>query len=514
MSSTQRGLPTLNAIPCVVGVALGSEEARIGRGLGYFGQVTIELADFVDDDARSEDPFASHASRSGLDLTAGTYFSKLLARNPYWTGRAIRVIEGWSTDATWHSGDAQTHYFFVRDIQGPTDGKVRITAVGPLQQIALADAEAPAPSEGRLAADITNVATAAVIHDATIAGDYPASGYVRIGDEVCAFTRSGVNLTLTRGSLDTVADDHSADDTIQLCLRYSAAAIEDILEDLLATYGGVPTSQLDLAGWATEAAAYLVIYNLTATISTPTKVLDLVQELLETAALTLWWDDAAGKVKLRAFRPQTTTSATWTDRLHLLGPPVIKREIAERVSRTDVLVDLRNPVKDARDASSYKVRMVGLSQGEEATEHGKHKLKLIPSRWLSSGQISIAIRTSYAITSQLRDGRQTITVEVAAKDASLTIGDVVAVSARELVDRRGVLTPQRCVVSKREPIDAGSRYRYLLERANAGARFIFLCDTGTPEYSLASASERDPGWFLGPADGTGPIAGDPPYVLG
>ena len=513
-SSTVKAIPELDAIPCLESVRLGSEEVRIGRGLGYFGSASITLTDFTDNDARAEDPFATDASRAGLDLSAGTYFGKLTARNPWWDGRPIRIIEGWATDGVWHASDTLTHYFQIRDVQGPNGGKLTITAVGPLQLLNLTEAEAPKASAGVLAGNISDSDTTATLDNATTAGDYPASGLVRIGDEVAAFTRSGVTLTLTRGQKRTTAEAHNADDAVQVCLEYSTTPLVDIIEDLLTTYGGVAPALLDTAGWATEQAAYLTLYDLSGVVSQPTKILDLVQELLEASGSILWWDDQSGLVKFKAVRPSVLAVNTWTDAFHLLSRPSSKVDPADRVSRCDVAIDLRNPTKDPKDVSSYRVRVVGLPQGEEATQHGSPKVRLIASRWLASNQQSLALRASWLVTSQLRDGRRTVTVEVSAKDATVQIGEVVALRSRDLVDRKGQIQTVRGLVIKREPVREGSAYRYTLDRQTSGGRFIYLCQTGLPTYSTATASQRDPGWFLAPAGG-GPFGiDDPAYVLG
>lgn len=496
MSIGIRPLASLDAIPCVSAVRLGGEELKLGKGLGYFGSATITLDDFVDNDARAEDPFASHASRSGIDPEAGTYFTKLFARNPYWTGREVRIYEGWLTDGVWTPADAIVHYFNVRDVQGPSNGKFEITAAGPLQLLNLADLEAPAPSAGTLAATINNSTTSAAIHDAVIAGDYPASGLLRIEDEVCTFTRSGVNLTLTRARYNTTAEAHEAGVTVQLCAEYIDQNITDILEDLLTTYGGVDPALLDLTGWATEQTEWLSGYILSGIVTTPTKIMDVVRELLEASGSVLWWDDTTGKVRLRAIRTTLPSDALWTDNLHLMSRPIVKREMGERISRTDVLMDLRNGALDPQDASSYRLRVVGDPQGEQASQHGSSKLKLIASRWLSVSQITLAQRAIYLQTYQLRDGRVTITAEVSAKDAWVQLGDVVTISSSDIVDRKGAAQATRCVVIKREPIKAGSTYRYTIQPLPQFGRALLFADNATPDYDDATPLQREQAGFI------------------
>ncbi len=515
MTSTQRPIPELGAIPCLNTATIAAEEVRVGRGVGFFGQATIDLIDFVDDDRR-EDPFYDDASRDAVDHSAGTYFGKLMARNPWWTGRKLRVIEGWATDGVWHAADAITHHYLIRDVQGPSDGRLRITAAGPLQLLNLADLEAPAPSQGVLELDIDETVAVARIADPVIAEDYPGTGLIRIGDEVLLYARTGQDLALTRHRLGTVADQHSAGDSIQLCLQYTDTPLVDIIADLLTTYGHVDPALLALDEWAQEQARWLTLYILGGVVSQPTKVMDVVQELLEASACVLWWDDARGQVRIRAQRPSVASSGVWGDRFHLLGPPAVKRDMTERVSRTDVLIDMRSAAKDAKDSSTYRFRLLGIAQGEEATQNGDSKVRLIATRWISVAQEALAARASFQITSQLRDGRQTIVVEVAAKDANRQIGDVIDISSKDIVDRTGQPALTRGIVTKREAVKYGSRYRYTIERSpfGVGSRFAFFTDSDCPEYSLAADWQRDPGAFFANADGSGFGPHDPPYLFG
>ena len=496
-SATVRPMPGIAAIPCVQSVSIGSEEIRLGRGLSYFGQATIELSDFVDDDRRAEDPFAGHPSRNGLDPEAGTYLTKMMARNPYWTGRPIRLIAGWATDGVWHPDDTQTHVYFIRDVQGPSQGKLRLTAVGPLQQISLNEAEAPAPSQGRLAANLTAGSTAAAIHDPVIAEDYPVSGFLRIGDEVVAFTRAGSALNLTRSQLGTAADKHESDDALQLVLRYQSQPLTTILADLLTTYGHAAPALLDIAGWAIEQAEWLPAYNLSGTISTPTKVLDLVQELLEASGCVLWWDDAGGTLRLRAIRTVMPAQAAWGDALHLLGRPEVKRDMAERVSRTDILLDLRSAALDPKEASSYRLRVVGIPSGESPAEHGSAKPKLLASRWLAVNQVTLATRAAFLISAQLRNGRTTIQTEVSAKDADLRLGDVVTLTSQDLIDRTGPPESMRCVIVRREPIAAGGRYRYSLQPLPSFRRAAIITPSVHPDYDHSTSLQKEQWAYIG-----------------
>ncbi|NRA38804.1 MAG: hypothetical protein HRU15_11735, partial [Planctomycetes bacterium] len=509
-------IPELGAIPCLGSVKFKEEEIRVGRPMGMFGQVTFDLMDFIDDD-RNEDPFFSDVSRNGIDGSAGTYLTKLRVRNPYWTGRAVRVIEGWATDGVWHPDDVIEHVYFIRDVQGVTNKRLTITAAGPLQLLNLNEKEMPAPSSGALLFNINAAETVVAFDTLDNATPYPTFGFVRIGDEYCAFSRLGVDLTLLRAQGKTTAADHSAGDMIQLCAVYDDWPITDIIIDALQTYGGVDPIYIDTDEFASEQIEYLNLYIVSGIISKPEKILDVVRELLEAAAALLFWDDQRGKIRLKALRPVIDTSGIWTDRLHLLSAPKRGQDMKERVSRADVYMDLRTATSDPKKLTNYRKRLIGTSQGAEADEHESEKLrdKPLTTRWLTSNQIALAVRASNQIVDQLKDGRKTLICEVGAKDAGREIGDIIDVKTRDIINIQGAIDIRRYVIEKREVIKIGSTYRYTLEEVpfGIGGRFIFLCAVGLPDYNAATPEQRDPGWFLAPSNG-GPFdAQNPAFVL-
>ncbi len=508
-----RPLPELNAIPCLKSVSFSSEEIRVGKAIGTFGTVTFELEDFVDDDRR-EDPFYSDSSRDDVDHSAGTYLTKLRARNPYWTGRAVRVLEGWSTDGGWYASDTLIHHYYVRDVQGVSNGRLRVTAVGPLQQLNLHEKEVPEPSTGTLAADISDVATAAQLDSTETADTYPASGHVRIGDEYIAFTRSGVDLTLTRAQGGTEASSHSEGDTVQICKVYTDERVTDIIIDVLTTYGGISSSQINTLEFDQEFETHLSLYTLSGIISKPEKILDIVRELLEAAAALLWWDAFRGQIRFAALRPSTASKGVWTDKNHFTRPVQFRQDMAERVSRSDVYLDLRTATSDPKTLTSYRTRLIGTPQGE--ADHGSEQLAKEPlrTRWIARSQVDLAVRASNQITSQLRDGRKLAICEVSAKDANRQIGEIIDIKTQDLVDQDGNELQKRYVIEKREPIKPGETYRYTLEEVPFGGRYAYLCPTGTPDYASASDAQRDPGWFLSPADNEPISTLDPAYQLG
>ena len=108
-----------------------------------------------------------------------------------------------------------------------------------------------------------------------IGSDYGSSGYVRIGSEVMAFTRSGDTLTLTRAQKGTTASTHQQGDTVQLCYQVVGQTAQNIVYDLLVNYAFVDPSFIDKSAWDAEQVGYLPrLYN--TLVTTPTGVSKLL----------------------------------------------------------------------------------------------------------------------------------------------------------------------------------------------------------------------------------------------
>ena len=185
----------INMLPIIDGeIREAATTVTGGKGLGSRAVLTISMKDIPHHD-RGEDPY--WRERSYNPEERGTYWGKKLTRDPYYEGRTAKVYQGYLTEPfSWDN--FKVREYDIEDIDGPTRGKVRITAKDVLVRTYGKRQKWPALSPGRLAADIGVGAGSATLVPAGI-GDlkYPASGFVAIGREVKAFTRSGDVLTFT-----------------------------------------------------------------------------------------------------------------------------------------------------------------------------------------------------------------------------------------------------------------------------------------------------------------------------
>lgn len=405
----------IEAIPCVVSVDYDGATISLGQDLGLRATLNVSFREFRHSDAGAGlDKYA--ALRSYDPYTRGTFWSKFRARQPYLHGQPIRLIRGLVGQSL---GGMETRHFVIEHFQGPSiDGTYTIIAKDVLKLADNDRAKAPFMNNGVLDATLTDVATSATLSPTGIGNlEYAASGYVAIGGkEVCAFTRSGDVLTLTRAQYSTVAVAHAQEDRVQQLLIYTGENPATIISDLLQTYAGVPASYIADADWQAEVDTYLQrVY--TGVIAEPTGVSALISELIEQAALALWWDDRSQQMRLRVLRPILDAS-TFDDGNTLEGSFTSREQPEQRLSEVWVYYGQRNPLEPLDRLDNYRSIEVTIDPQAEAN-YGSPAVKTITSRWIAAFGRTSASRVGALLLARYRDPPRLFSFEVWRSDSGL-----------------------------------------------------------------------------------------------
>ncbi len=368
----------IDAIPSLASVSFSPARISLGENLGERASLSVSFQDH------------RHIF-NGEAFDSGTFWGKWRAR--YGTrlrGRAVRWIQGLLGQPL---VEMQTRHFVIEATDGPTmNGGYTIVAKDPLK---LADgdrSQAPLLSNGFLSANITDADGGLTLSPVGIGDEeYPASGHVAIGgEEICAFTRAGDVLTLTRGQLGTFAADHESGDRVQLVLRYVGEDPADIISDLLQTYAGIPASYIPLVAWQTETASFLQrLY--TATIPEPVSVNTLISELVEQAALAVWWEPLTQLIRLQVLRSIATDVAKFTQSNIIEGSLAIKDQPKTRISQVWTYFGQRNPLQPIDEPDNFRSVAVTADLEAEA-DYGGPAIKKIFSRWIPFGGRQVALR--------------------------------------------------------------------------------------------------------------------------
>lgn len=519
----QSGLPKGQTIfPALQSVSTRSGEINLSgidprtNALGKRARVTVNLKDFVYHDTLT-DPYqaerrsgAAQFSGVGYDPARGTFFGKLIGRQPYYVGKALRVKRGFVGDDI---ATMPTAHYVITEWSGPdAGGNVQITAKDVLDLADNTKALAPTASRGKLAAAITSSATSLTLKPEGVGAEYPASGRIAVGREVMTFTRVGDVLTLTARGIDgTTAKAHEINDVAQVCLRYDAQRPCDVIYDLLVNYAGVSASFIDLVSWQSENDRWLPSIKMTATITKATGVAALIGEICQHGVLT-WWDETAQKIRYRANRPLDIgeSAVKLTDGANLItGTPDIERADDQRISELQFWHGVIDPTEGAENDKNYSKLVVAPAT---SNPYGQDAIKTIYSRWFgefgddaAAASIAVRLRNRYAVTPNLLSG------EVDPKDKdSLALGSVVEVTSYLLQDATGANLPEQMQVKYLEEKDG--RIAFKAETFRFTDRYGLVRADPSVNYTSATEEEKRNGtWVVSASTLTFPD-GSGPYV--
>lgn len=393
----QNVIPFENIIPCIESVVFAPTKLKPGAGFSNRGRLEVTFVDFPDNDVLT-DPYIDNRGYVASDR--GTFWGKLLARNPHHVGRAVRLKWGYhpadGSSAALSDFD-RVQYYKIDRIDPPDNrGRVKLVAKDFLIDAERLKTQIPEASSGTLSAAVTATGTTIPLQTGEGADYAAATGdasIVRIGDELISCTgRSGDSLTVAsggRGYAGTTATGHNDDDSVQLCAHYGfhgTDRVDAVIRDLLVTYAGIDTQYTPTGDWNTEASRWLDDYDLKNIVSEPTALEDLLAEISIECGVDIWWDDEDEEIRLKAMVPVIGgTTHMLSDSQIIRGRGSIQTDIRQRLSQVYFYVGRRNYTEDRDKVGNFDnvvVRADADSEGE--FEYNSKGIRKIYCQWLST----------------------------------------------------------------------------------------------------------------------------------
>ncbi|WP_020184551.1 hypothetical protein [Methylopila sp. 73B] len=476
--------------PCITDVDIAATQLN-PNGLSVSASVTISMADFPHHD-RGVDPYVTE--RPYQPEAVGTFFGKLRARNPFVINRPMRVNTGYIDDD--RVIYTSTRLYFIDRFEGPdANGRFKIIGKDILRFADQEKAEAPKTSQGALSADITNVATSLTLVPAGIGVEYGASGTIRIGDELLTFSgRSGDTLTsLVRGAQGTAAEAHKLNDKVQLAKVYTnRLTVSQILYELLTTYAEIDPAYIPLTDWQAEEGNWLSSLTSTVTLSEPTGVKKLIEEILVSTGSALWWDEKTAKLRFKVLVP--VLPAGQVPQLNeadniLEGSLRVKDLEKERISRVIVYFGQISAVKEVQKANLRSVAAVLDAVAEGEVSYGVVSSKEIATRWLSTAAQGTAL--GMRILSRYGETPREVTFRLDAKDERST-GDLIDLTSRQIQNAMGDPATTRFIITEVRDVEVGTHQEYtaLQISQTGGGKAFLIAPNDLPDWSAATSTQK------------------------
>lgn len=504
--------PATHGIP-VSGLSVSTSKAELNVGgilegrsaLGVRATVSISMDDFVWDGAFGD----FYRSLRGA-LPVRTFWTTMLAQVKLFTGWEIVIYDGYEGEAL---AAMRQRLYLLDEINGPSGGRVTISGIDP---VSLADGKRalfPPDVVVRLAAPITAAATTIQVvarEEAEVSAilGLTAKRFIRIGSEVIEYTGYTVvspglyDLTgCIRGQGGTVAAAAAFEARVGRVGHFDNAILADSAEYLLAQRTQIGAGRIDTAGWTFE-RRWLDTYRCTTFIAEPNAVLDLVAEICQQGAMSVWWDEYAQKVRMQAIRPPQGTPPVLDDDTAILADSgQLDMRPESRLTRVTVFYRPLDVTKT--DLANFE-RVEGVIEGDgELPQAGGEVRNLsIAGRWVGTdGQ---ALQIISRIMLRYRAIPRFLSIRVSAKDRTLTVGDVTDVETRAVVDGEGNVLRERWQVISWAEVTPGEIYLLDLQSFQLIGRFGRWMAGGAANYTASSAAVRDTGAFWGDAAGLMP----------
>lgn len=477
--------------PYITSVKSAPTEIEPETGVARRSSTSITLVDEPCPDTEGDPYIATRAAASG------TYWARLLARTHNYAGRFARVKRAYFTGGVWDAGAFTTELYIIENIKGPgKTGEVQVTLKDPIK---LADrVKVPTPTSGKLAVALTTNDMQLTLGSGEGA-QYPASGYVRRGDEVIQYTaNSGDVLSWPDGTyrakFGTAAAAGKIGDGVQLCKAYVDQSVAAVVEDLFNS-SGLEDTYIDLAQLASEDATWLgEKYRITACLTEPEDISALLGEICKQTGSVIWWSPTEQKAKFKVIGPRSpaeTSGQSYTDEANFIDDSVAVTPLDNlRITFAGVYYDITSATANRKEAKNFLRGEIYVdADAESDAEYNDRRQSIEYSRWFKAANQNAMRSLVNRRLAYYRDAPKTIEFALDPKDAALAAGDLVDVTTAAVTGYNGAPAKQRCLVVKRTDDDKG-RIKVSVRTTVFNRRYAFIAPNGQPNYTAADESQR------------------------
>jgi len=472
-----------DAHPALMSVSTAPVEIQPTKGVSVRANVSIKLRDFISNDA-DVDPY--FATRNIIALENGTYFTKLIERNPHFYGRAVEVYDGYID----YKGDLEIYdgkREYIIDSMFLDNDVCTIKCKDPMTLADELKAKVPSATRFSLGAALNSgthnhielkfddvALDGSVQADKDKVTDYfgadNATGFVRINDEILEYR---VDVSGSHAALDfeargewgseaaTVAYD--ADDSVQKCIVFgsydtggSGVTIDDVAYELLVTQAGISADLVnnavgELYSWADEKSLWLASFKINAILSEPKEVNKQLSQLGSMVGVNFFYDDLLSQIIMRAETPELDTSVlvTITDNEIIEDSVKLINAEKERVSRVQYYYNLRDHTEDRDKPRNYKNLYLNFDvDSEGVNEYNSSAIKTIYGWGVKD--TSTATSVSQRMLNRFKQTPKSVQFKMDASQDSLSTGQHFYLLTKHILNYQGQerLMQMQCTSTK------------------------------------------------------------------
>lgn len=481
--------------PCVNNINWIPSRASEDGGLGYLGEVTIKAKDF---------PYGDQ----------GTFFGRLIASNIYYLNRTIDIYVGfYELGDTFNISNFQKRTYFLKRIDGPDqNGNVTIQAADVLSR--LKEAQVPTATAGVLASNMTATETAVFTDIGDTTGFDSGGGYALIEDEIINYSAvvdSTDIVTAARGQGGTEGAAHDAGTPVRNIYQNTGNVV-DVIRDIIEDFSDIDhATYLPDTDWNTEKTNYLNSESVELWITEPTSLDEVIDKLCKDSYISLWWDDAAQEIKLKALGPTLSAITEWNDDEHILDAQVrIKRDQKKVLSAVWYFYGKINQT-EGNSAENFDSVYINIDTTVE-TDLGEERVKKLYADSIPDTGSGTASKVTGRLLAQNKEPLE-FSCYVDAKDSGIDIGDAVTINTSLIqgTDGSNAATIMRVIEKAQKP---NNRYFYKLVKTGqeVGDRYAVIGPNTLGAYASESVANRNNYGFI--SNNTPEMGnGDDPYLI-
>jgi hypothetical protein len=511
-TSNNAEIPFAGVRPYVQNV--GVLPTKIDQEITVKSRLKITMLDELSDDIFL-DPYISTRTSN-----QGEFWKKLLARNPNYKGRPVKVYDG-------YVGEPENE--FEQRWQGQLEnitinrGQVTLDSIDEL--VNLENTTVPEKNSAKLVNNITS-SQLTIVLDTILKDDgvqIDSSGYMRVDDEIIYYTSltaasNQLNLPSDgRGYFETTAASHNQGDRATIVKYFAPQVPFDQLRDLWDLSGGDYTADFD-SSWDDFEDYPAPDLNFSAIITENDALTasDLFWEIAKIIDLHIWQDENQKiAVRRNLGNDPNRTYKNITDTAN-----VIERSMSsdlneiERKTRS-IMYWGKSTLAELEDVTGYSEVDVAVdSDAESANGFNDVIQEIIFNRWVSKRFLNAEDSENYVsalVGRRLlnrRDARPIVNLNVELKDEGILTGDSARLDTDELLNPDGTNITESFIVMKREK-QQGILKLSLKEMPKQ--RIGFIAPANHPDYEDATDDEKEYG-YVSTANGIMPNR-DPGYHI-